>query len=120
MNILVVGWGLAQTGISPVGIGIGLVTQQLVKLKPVGLELAVRLELELVIPESIRLESVMLELFRLELVMDESVRLECIPPESALVTVVPESMSLMLESVSSSQCPVADEMNYLNVLISAQ
>ena len=47
MNILVVGRGLAQTGISPVGIGIGLVTQQLVKLKPVGLELAVRLELEL-------------------------------------------------------------------------
>ena len=99
-TVLVVGRGLAQTGISPVGIRIGLVTQQLVKREPVGLELAVRLELELVIPESVRLESVMLELFRLELVMDESVRLECIPPE--LVTVVPESMSLTLELITMS------------------
>ena len=50
----------------------------------------------------------MLELFRLELVMNESVRLECISLESALVTVVLESVSLMLESVSSSQWPLAD------------
>ena len=55
----------------------------MVELEPVWLELAVRLELELVIPELVRLESVMLDLL---LVMDESARLECIPLESALVS----------------------------------
>ena len=89
-------------------LGLELVTSQLVELESVKLELAVRLELELAIPEGVRLESIILVLFRLEFVMDESVRLECIRPELALDTVVLESVSLMLESVRSSQCPVAD------------
>ena len=67
----------------------------MVELEPVWLELAVRLELELVIPELVRLELVMLDLFRLKLVMDESVRLECIPLECIPLECIPLESALV-------------------------